>query len=84
METGAVVSKPGSSGEYKTGTWRRGKKPLWERKKCQHCAICFHFCPEAAILFKKKNMVGINYSYCKGCGICVEECPFGAIRMVTE
>lgn len=80
----SVIANPGSSRDYKTGRWRSGERPLWNKEKCRHCAICFHFCPEEAVGFKREKMVGIDYDYCKGCGICALECPFSAIRMIAE
>lgn len=81
---GGAITTPGSSRNTKTGFWRTGKRPEWNREKCAHCAVCFHFCPDNAIMFEKQKMIGINYAYCKGCGVCAEECPFKALRMVEE
>ena len=84
MINGIIINNPGSTREEKTGKWRTGLKPEWSSDKCRHCAVCFHFCPENAIIFRQEKMTGIDYDYCKGCGICVSECPFRALKMVRD
>jgi len=79
MKPEGLIDQPGSSQHYKTGNWRTGIKPVWIADKCHHCGICFHFCPEGAIIFKDGKMRGINYDYCKGCLICTKECPHKAL-----
>ena len=79
INDGAVVDKPGSSLNNKTGLWKT-KIPTINHKKCQKCGICWMYCPENAIKMKKK--VEIDYQHCKGCGICANVCPFKAIEMV--
>lgn len=73
-----------SSEEYQTGSWRQGKRPKLDLKKCSHCLICVNFCPEDAIKAKEGKISHIDYKYCKGCGICAKECPQKAIDMVSE
>ncbi len=79
IEHGARITKPGSSIENKTGSWRV-MKPVKDDSKCKNCGRCWMFCPEMAI----DENFNINYDYCKGCGICAKECPFGAIVMAKE
>jgi len=84
MNPGGIIEKPGSAKENKTGSWRSGQRPKWLAEKCRHCSLCFHYCPEAAIIFEAGRMKGINYNYCKGCLICVAECPNQAILAEEE
>jgi len=78
---GAVITKPGSSEKYETGSWRNFR-PVVDVSKCTGCGMCWLFCPDTAISKDKPAIV--DYRYCKGCGICANECPFKAITMVTE
>ncbi|MCK5477199.1 MAG: 4Fe-4S binding protein [Candidatus Aenigmarchaeota archaeon] len=81
------ITKPASSLQNKTGSWR-SKKPIWDEEKCKHCMLCVNFCPDMAIETIKKDgkllRIETNYDYCKGCGICAKECPFNAIKMIDE
>ncbi len=65
-----------------TGTWRTSR-PVVDQSKCNHCGICYLFCPPQCII-DKKSYFEANLEYCKGCGICVVECPRKAIAMVPE
>jgi len=76
---GCMIVTPGSSMQYKTGTWRTFK-PILDKKKCTKCGICFVFCPDVAI----SPDFEIDYDHCKGCGICAHECPVKAIEMEEE
>lgn len=80
---GAAVPDAGNAAEYQTGTWRT-ERPIWDEDKCNHCMICWAFCPDSSILVKDEKMVGIDYYHCKGCGICAVECPRKAIEMISE
>ncbi|MCI0512076.1 4Fe-4S binding protein [candidate division KSB1 bacterium] len=80
---GGLITEPGKSREYKTGSWR-AYKPVFIEEKCIHCFICFTFCPEPAIFHKDGKITGIDYDFCKGCGICAHECPKDAIEMKPE
>ena len=84
LPLGAVIEKPGSSINYKTGGWRV-LKPVVNNEKCVGCHQCWVSCPDMAIkvdLSIKKAVV--NYDYCKGCGICSQVCPTQAIHMEKE
>jgi len=82
---GGLIDKPGTSIEYKTGSWR-SFKPIWHEERCIHCLFCWNFCPEPAIFVEDGKMTGIDYEFCKGCGICAKHCPekANAIEMIPE
>jgi len=84
VNPGGLIDQPGSAQKNKTGSWRSGVEPVWNSEKCRHCGICFHYCPEGAIIFKDGKMQGINYDYCKGCLLCVKECPHKALAVEKE
>ena len=73
---GATVKDPGSSKNYKTGSWRTFK-PVLDKEKCIDCENCVLFCPEGCI----NKDYEIDYDYCKGCGICANVCPVKCIKM---
>jgi 2-oxoacid:acceptor oxidoreductase delta subunit (pyruvate/2-ketoisovalerate family) len=77
---GAVIEEPGSSVANKTGSWRTGKKPVRDVKKCIKCMRCWLMCPDNAI----NEKIETDYDYCKGCGICAAECPVKCIEMADE
>lgn len=82
----AVIRKPGSSRENKTGSWRTFR-PVAVEGKCTGCGICAWFCPDDAIKIVEKGgkkTTEIDYDHCKGCLICVEECPNKAITAERE
>ena len=84
VETGAIVTEPGSAAQYHTGDWR-SQRPIVEPKKCIRCAVCYLFCPEGCIGQRTPEAhFQANLDYCKGCGICARECPTGAITIVPE
>jgi len=77
----------GTSEKTKTGNWK-SEKPVWDKKRCIQCMMCYNACPEDCIIAKKMKK-GIQRSetdleYCKGCGICAEVCPVKCIKMVKE
>jgi len=82
---GGLIDKPGTSIEYKTGSWR-SFKPIWHEERCIHCLFCWNYCPEPAIFVEDGKMTGIDYEFCKGCGICAKHCPekANAIEMIPE
>ena len=77
---GGIITTPGSSMEYKTGTWK-AKKPVIDEKKCIHCLICYASCPDNCYTVKNDKRQNPNLEYCKGCGICANVCPTKAIFM---
>ncbi len=83
LEIGAIIPKPGTAMEFKTGDWRI-ERPIWDESKCIHCLFCFIYCPDSSIIVEDGKMKGINLDYCKGCGICARECPKDAITMKRE
>lgn len=79
-------SKPGTSRENKTGSWRT-EKPVVDKKNCIKCNMCVMFCPEGCIDGPDKNpkeVAKIDYDYCKGCGICANVCPPKCIKIEYE
>jgi pyruvate ferredoxin oxidoreductase delta subunit len=83
LEIGSVVTEPGNSLQYKTGSWR-SEKPVVEKKQCIQCGICWLFCPDMCIIRAVEGHFTANLNYCKGCGICAKECPVGCITMIEE
>ena len=83
LEIGGTCSEPGSSREYKTGTWR-SLRPVVDKDLCIRCGVCWLFCPDAAINQSEDGHFQTDEEYCKGCGICARECPVGCITMVIE
>ena len=77
---GGIIDKPGSSKNYKTGSWR-SQRPVWDKKKCIQCLVCVNYCPENCIPLKEDKRVETDFDYCKGCGICAQVCPVKAIKM---
>jgi pyruvate ferredoxin oxidoreductase delta subunit len=55
-------------------SWRV-MKPVYNRNICINCQNCWVWCPDASIISRDKQMMGIDYDHCKGCGVCVEVCP---------
>jgi len=80
---GGLITKAGSSKEFKTGNWR-SFRPIIDEKKCINCMFCVVYCPEACIKVKADKRDKINMDYCKGCGICSKECPVKCIKMEEE
>lgn len=75
------IRETGSAVRHKTGDWRVFK-PKINYGKCISCKICFAFCPDSAIYWKKSGAREIpvfDYHVCKGCLICKSECPVKAI-----
>lgn len=80
---GAAIPEPGTAKRYKTGGWRTFR-PVRDEEKCNHCLICFIYCPDSAIIVEGSKIEGVDLEHCKGCGICARECPREAVEMVEE
>ena len=83
LNTGCIVTEPGSSREYRTGDWR-SQKPTYNFTKCIKCGVCQIYCPEGCIQQNADGNFEANMYWCKGCGICTKECPTGVISMINE
>ena len=70
----------GSMVENKTGSWKVFQ-PKYDKETCTNCLTCWWACPEGCI-YRTKDKLEFDMSYCKGCGICANECPVDAIEMV--
>ncbi len=77
----------GTSENNKTGSWKY-LKPVWDKKRCIQCMMCFNSCPENCIIAKKiKGKIQrteTDLEMCKGCGICASICPVKCITMEKE
>ena len=83
LPLGGIIENSGNSVEYETGSWRTWR-PVFHSEACTSCLMCWVYCPEESIVLKdgqtasgkpRKEVSGIDYTYCKGCGLCVRECP---------
>ncbi len=83
VEIGCIVTEPGNTTQYKTGTWR-SQRPTYDFTRCIKCAVCQLFCPEGCIEQNKEGYFVADLDYCKGCGICAKECWTQVIKMVEE
>lgn len=79
-----IISRPGTSLQNKTGSWRLKGKPKFLQVNCIACNMCVYICPEGCIRGEGKNTYTCNYDYCKGCGLCAVICPRNDIEMVEE
>ncbi len=77
------ISYPTVAAMGKTGSWRTFR-PVIDQTKCNHCLLCWIFCPDGSIKRSPDDTPEINYEYCKGCGICANECRLKAIKMERE
>ena len=59
-------------------------KPVWDKDLCSRCALCYIFCPDAAISRQEDGYYNADMNLCTGCSICHRECWFGAISMQEE
>ncbi len=81
---GPLTSKPGTSRNNKTGSWRTESKPKFLQKNCIGCKMCLLICPEGCISGEAKNTYNFDPVYCKGCGNCAAICPKADIIMIKE
>jgi len=79
-----ITTRPGSSRDNKTGSWRTERKPRFLQKNCIACRLCVLVCPEGIVSGKEKNAFKTDLSFCKGCGLCAAVCPKKDIDMVPE
>ncbi|AEA47546.1 4Fe-4S binding protein [Archaeoglobus veneficus] len=82
LKIDCLLAKPSKGSAGKTGLWRTFK-PIYNPEKCNHCLLCWLYCPENAIEVNDEE-VKIDYEYCKGCGICAKICPKKALEMEEE
>lgn len=71
---GAIITDPGSSRNFRTGSWR-SYKPVWIEENCIQCMLCWIYCPDMSVTACDGKRGGFDYDFCKGCGICALECP---------
>ncbi len=81
---GPLTSKPATSRNNKTGSWRMESKPKFLQQNCIACKICLSVCPEGCITGAEKNTYKCDYVYCKGCGLCAIVCPKKDVTMIKE
>ncbi|MEW6401673.1 MAG: 4Fe-4S dicluster-binding protein [Chloroflexota bacterium] len=74
LNAGAVITEPGSSERFKTGSWR-SFRPVWKPENCIQCLLCWMWCPDMSITVVDGKRGDFDYDFCKGCGICAVECP---------
>ena len=83
LSKGGVIVSAGNAVEYETGNWRT-EIPVIDLERCNHCMICWIYCPDGSIVVKDGKVTGVDTVHCKGCGICAAECPTHVIDMVRE
>lgn len=74
VNPGGVVTEPGNSVTYITGTWR-SMRPVRDLDQCTQCLICWIVCPDSSVVIEDGKVVAFDYDHCKGCGLCAQECP---------
>ncbi|MBU0662494.1 4Fe-4S binding protein [Candidatus Micrarchaeota archaeon] len=62
------------------GSWAT-HVPVFDRKKCIKCHLCWIYCPDTAIKINKDGTTRTDYSICKGCSVCAGVCPTKCITM---
>jgi pyruvate ferredoxin oxidoreductase delta subunit len=82
-KVGCILLEKDLAQPFKKGD-KRLKKPVFNEEQCTKCALCYLYCPDAAIKEKDNNFFEADLNYCKGCGVCSRECWFGAITMVED
>jgi pyruvate ferredoxin oxidoreductase delta subunit len=74
LPPGELITDPGSSRNFLTGSWR-SYKPVWLKENCIQCMLCWLYCPDMSIKASDGARGEFDYDFCKGCGICALECP---------
>ena len=65
---GGMITKAGSSEEFKTGDWKTFA-PVWDKEKCINCMICPVLCPEDCIPVEKGEKPNPETTKAIGCSI---------------
>jgi len=86
LPPGGRLDRPGSAADYKTGSWRSGRQPVFIPENCINCHFCVNFCPDQCWQTEGGKVTGVDLTYCKGCGLCARNCPAAkkAIKMEDE
>ena len=74
LPPGAIISDPGNSRSFHTGSWR-SYKPIWITENCIQCMLCWLYCPDMSVKTDNGKRGDFDYDFCKGCGLCARECP---------
>jgi 2-oxoacid:acceptor oxidoreductase delta subunit (pyruvate/2-ketoisovalerate family) len=79
-KVGCQLLEAGQAQPYTPGT-KPQFGPVWDKSLCARCALCYMYCPDAAISRQEDGYYDVDIKACKGCGICHRECWFGAVSM---
>ena len=79
-KVGCSLLETGKAQPFVPGT-KLELKPVWDKDLCVRCALCYVYCPDAAIRRQEDGYFDVDMDLCKGCGICHRECWFGAVSM---
>ena len=73
---GAIEALKYSTVKRNNTTARSGACPVFNEAECTNCGMCMTVCADpGAIVWKDKEMQGVDPSFCKGCMRCVVICP---------
>ncbi|MEI6125835.1 MAG: pyruvate ferredoxin oxidoreductase [Pseudomonadota bacterium] len=79
-KVGCTLLEKGKAQPYEPGK-KPERGPVWDNALCVRCALCYIYCPDAAVSRQEDGYFGVDLNLCKGCGICHRECWFGAVSM---